>query len=70
MIGIGFRRCPKCKGYMTPYLITSGRTYYKCPSCGYDSANEVCTYTNKTDFDVKNCTSTNKTECKECKPDE
>lgn len=50
MIGIGFRRCPKCKGYMTPYLITSGKTYYKCPSCGYDSANEVYTCTNKTDY--------------------
>lgn len=49
MIGIGFRRCPKCKGFMTPYLITTGRTYYKCPSCGYDSANEQYTYTNKTE---------------------
>lgn len=50
MIGIGFRRCPKCKGYMTPYLITSGKTYYKCPSCEYDSANEFCTWTNKTNY--------------------
>lgn len=50
MIGIGFRQCPKCKGYMTPYLIANGRTYYKCPSCGYDSANEIYTWTNKTDY--------------------
>ena len=50
MIGIGFRRCPQCKGYMTPYLITSGKTYYKCPSCGYDSANQGYTCTNKTDY--------------------
>lgn len=47
---IGFRRCPKCKGFMTPYLITTGRTYYKCPSCGYDTANETYYCTNKTDY--------------------
>ena len=55
MIGIGFRRCPKCKGYMTPYLITSGKTYYKCSSCGYDSANEFYTCTNKTNYNRKKC---------------
>ena len=49
MRGIRLKLCPKCKEFMIPYFITTGKTYYKCPSCGYDSANEQYTWTNRTE---------------------
>lgn len=39
----GFKQCPICKRYMTTYLITTSRIYYRC-TCGYDSANEQIIY--------------------------
>ena len=37
-------QCPKCKKFMVCYLITTPRSYWYCPSCGYDTKNDESTF--------------------------
>lgn len=41
-------QCPKCGRFCVPYLITTGRVYYRC-ICGYDTRDIVPTWSDRID---------------------
>lgn len=48
-----FTLCPKCNKFMIPYIITTGKTFWKCHFCGYDSINEAMQTTYSTTTKVE-----------------
>ena len=49
-----FTLCPNCKKFMIPYIITTGKTFWKCHSCGYDTINEAMQTTYNTTSKANN----------------